>query len=170
MQIKVQASIVLDVSFASNNMCCTPVGEESTNIARHPLVVEESTNSVRHPLVVEESTSSESPSLVVEESANSESLPLVVEESANSVRLEEKTVFDVILADFGMNKVNVIKTIREITGLGLKEAKDLVDNAPSIVASGVDKEKAEYIKYQLSNAGATVEILSISVRPHPVVE
>ncbi|MFU8877581.1 MAG: 50S ribosomal protein L7/L12 [Wenzhouxiangellaceae bacterium] len=71
---------------------------------------------------------------------------------------EEQTEFDVILASFGEKKVNVIKTIRGITGLGLKEAKDLVEGAPSAVKEGVNKEEAEDIKKQLEEAGATVEV------------
>lgn len=71
---------------------------------------------------------------------------------------EEKTEFDVILAAAGANKVNVIKVVRAITGLGLKEAKDLVDGAPKPVKEGVPKAEAEDIKKQLTEAGATVEI------------
>lgn len=71
---------------------------------------------------------------------------------------EEKTEFDVILAAAGDKKINVIKVVREITGLGLKEAKDLVDNAPKPVKEKVSKEEAEAIKAKLVEAGATVEI------------
>ena len=71
---------------------------------------------------------------------------------------EEKTEFDVILANPGANKINVIKVVREITGLGLKEAKDLVDGAPKPVKEGVSKEEAEQIKKKLEEAGASVEI------------
>jgi large subunit ribosomal protein L7/L12 len=71
---------------------------------------------------------------------------------------EEKTEFDVILANPGANKINVIKVVREITGLGLKEAKDLVDGAPKPVKEGVSKDEAEQIKKKLEEAGATVEI------------
>jgi large subunit ribosomal protein L7/L12 len=71
---------------------------------------------------------------------------------------EEKTEFDVILAAAGANKVNVIKVVRAITSLGLKEAKDLVDGAPKPVKEGVPKAEAEDIKKQLTEAGATVEI------------
>ena len=71
---------------------------------------------------------------------------------------EEKTEFDVILANPGANKINVIKVVREITGLGLKEAKDLVDGAPKPVKEGISKEEAEQIKKKLEEAGATVEI------------
>ncbi|GIX22383.1 MAG: 50S ribosomal protein L7/L12 [Gammaproteobacteria bacterium] len=71
---------------------------------------------------------------------------------------EEKDEFDVVLTSFGDNKVNVIKVIRAITGLGLKEAKDLVEGAPSTVKEGVKKDEAEQIKKQLEEAGAKVEI------------
>ena len=71
---------------------------------------------------------------------------------------EEQTEFNVILADFGANKVSVIKAVREITGLGLKEAKDLVDGAPKAVKEGVDKAAAEDAKTKLEAAGAKVEI------------
>ena len=71
---------------------------------------------------------------------------------------EEKTEFDVILTGFGDKKLNVIKVIREITGLGLKEAKDLVEGCPKNVKEGISKEDAEKIKAQLVEAGATVEI------------
>ncbi|EOD01483.1 50S ribosomal protein L7/L12 [Caldisalinibacter kiritimatiensis] len=71
---------------------------------------------------------------------------------------EEKTEFDVILADAGSSKIKVIKAVRGITGLGLKEAKALVDGAPSPVKEGVSKDEAEEIKSQLEEAGATVEL------------
>lgn len=71
---------------------------------------------------------------------------------------EEKTEFDVILQSAGGNKINVIKVVREITALGLKEAKDLVESAPKAVKEGVSKEEAETIKAKLSEAGATVEV------------
>ncbi|MBT4687324.1 MAG: 50S ribosomal protein L7/L12 [Rhodospirillaceae bacterium] len=71
---------------------------------------------------------------------------------------EEKTEFDVILASFGEKKINVIKEIRAITGLGLKEAKDLVESAPKEIKEGVAKDEADKIKEQLEGAGATVEI------------
>jgi large subunit ribosomal protein L7/L12 len=70
----------------------------------------------------------------------------------------EKTTFDVILKEGGQNKIPVIKVIREITGLGLKEAKDLVDGAPKPVKTGVSKEDSEDMKKKLTEAGATVEI------------
>ena len=71
---------------------------------------------------------------------------------------EEKTEFDVILQSIGGNKINVIKVVREVTALGLKEAKDLVEAAPKAVKEGVSKEEAETIKQKLSDAGATVEV------------
>ncbi|WP_439271147.1 50S ribosomal protein L7/L12 [Pseudochrobactrum sp. HB0163] len=71
---------------------------------------------------------------------------------------EEKTEFDVILADGGANKINVIKEVRAITGLGLKEAKDLVEGAPKPVKEGAAKDEAEKIKAQLEAAGAKVEL------------
>ncbi|MBC6405362.1 MAG: 50S ribosomal protein L7/L12 [Rhodospirillales bacterium] len=71
---------------------------------------------------------------------------------------EEKTEFDVILASFGDKKINVIKEIRSITGLGLKEAKELVEAAPKPVKEAVSKEEADKIKEQLEGAGATVEV------------
>ncbi len=71
---------------------------------------------------------------------------------------EEKTEFDVILASFGANKVAVIKAVRSITGLGLKEAKDLVESAPAPLKEGVSKDEAEGVKKQLEEAGATVEV------------
>ncbi|MBQ9080517.1 MAG: 50S ribosomal protein L7/L12 [Clostridia bacterium] len=71
---------------------------------------------------------------------------------------EEKTEFDVILASFGSSKLGVIKVVREITGLGLKDAKDLVEGAPKAIKEGVSKEEAETIKAQLTEAGATVEL------------
>ena len=71
---------------------------------------------------------------------------------------EEKTEFDVVLQAVGGNKINVIKVVREVTALGLKEAKDLVEAAPKAVKEGVSKEEADTIKQKLSDAGATVEV------------
>ncbi len=71
---------------------------------------------------------------------------------------EEKTEFDVILKSFGKNKIQVIKVVREITGLGLKEAKELVESAPKAVKEGVSKEEAEQIKKKLEEVGAEVEL------------
>ncbi len=72
--------------------------------------------------------------------------------------VEEQTEFNVILTAAGANKINVIKVVREITGLGLKEAKDLVDGAPKPVKEGASKEEAEAIKTKLTDAGASVEL------------
>jgi len=71
---------------------------------------------------------------------------------------EEQTEFDVVMSSFGANKVAVIKVVRGITGLGLKEAKDMVEGAPSTVKEGASKEEAEEIKKQLEEAGASVEL------------
>jgi large subunit ribosomal protein L7/L12 len=71
---------------------------------------------------------------------------------------EEKSSFDVVLADAGANKIAVIKVVRDVTGLGLKEAKDLVDGAPKTVKEGAAKEEAEEIKAKFVEAGATVEL------------
>ena len=71
---------------------------------------------------------------------------------------EEKTEFAVVLKEVGANKINVIKAVREVTSLGLKEAKDLVDGAPKTVKDGVSKEEAETIKKKFADAGATVEV------------
>jgi len=71
---------------------------------------------------------------------------------------EEKTEFTVVLKEVGANKINVIKAVREVTSLGLKEAKDLVDGAPKPVKEGVSKEEAENIKKKFTEAGATVEV------------
>lgn len=77
---------------------------------------------------------------------------------AGGAAAEEQTEFNVIMTSFGANKVNVIKVIRGITGLGLKEAKDLVEGAPSTVKEGVSKDEAEKIKKELVEAGAEVDI------------
>ena len=71
---------------------------------------------------------------------------------------EEKSSFDVVLADAGANKIQVIKVVRDATGLGLKEAKDLVDGAPKTVKEGASKEEAEELKAKFEEAGATVEL------------
>ncbi|MBI4463652.1 MAG: 50S ribosomal protein L7/L12 [Acidobacteria bacterium] len=71
---------------------------------------------------------------------------------------EEQTEFNVVLTAIGSNKINVIKTVREVTSLGLKEAKDLVDGAPKTIKEGVSKEEAESLKKKFTEAGATVEI------------
>ncbi len=71
---------------------------------------------------------------------------------------EEKTEFNVIMTNFGSNKINVIKTIRELTGLGLKEAKDMVEAVPATVKEGISKDDAAAIKKKLEEAGASVEV------------
>jgi len=78
--------------------------------------------------------------------------------AAAAAPAEEKTTFDVVLMDAGANKINVIKVVRELTGLGLKEAKDLVEGAPKPVKENVDKKTAEELKKKLADAGATVEV------------
>ena len=78
--------------------------------------------------------------------------------AAPAAAAEEQSEFDVILADAGDKKINVIKEVRAITGLGLKEAKDLVEGAPKPVKEGVEKEEAEKLKAQLEGAGAKVEL------------
>jgi large subunit ribosomal protein L7/L12 len=78
--------------------------------------------------------------------------------AAAAAAAEEKTEFDVIMTSFGSNKVGVIKVIRSITGLGLKEAKDLVEAAPSTVKEGVSKDEAASIKKELEEAGAAVDV------------
>ncbi|HVP50557.1 MAG TPA: 50S ribosomal protein L7/L12 [Terriglobales bacterium] len=78
--------------------------------------------------------------------------------AAGAAPAEEKTEFAVILKEVGANKINVIKAVREVTSLGLKEAKDLVDGAPKPIKEGVSKEEAENIKKKFTDAGATVEV------------
>ncbi len=78
--------------------------------------------------------------------------------AAAAAPAEEKTEFTVILTSAGANKINVIKAVREVTSLGLKEAKDLVDGAPKSIKEGVNKEEAETIKKKFTEAGATVEV------------
>ena len=78
--------------------------------------------------------------------------------AAAAAPAEEKTEFSVILKEVGANKINVIKAVREVTSLGLKEAKDLVDGAPKPVKEGVSKEEAETIKKKFTEAGAVVEV------------
>ncbi len=77
---------------------------------------------------------------------------------AGAAPAEEKTEFSVVLKEVGANKINVIKAVREVTSLGLKEAKDLVDGAPKPIKEGVSKEEAENIKKKFTDAGATVEV------------
>ena len=78
--------------------------------------------------------------------------------AAPAAAAEEKTEFDVILANAGASKLNVIKVVREITGLGLKDAKDLVEGAPKAIKEGASKDEAEAVKKQLEEAGASVEL------------
>jgi large subunit ribosomal protein L7/L12 len=78
--------------------------------------------------------------------------------AAAAAPVEEKTEFSVVLTAAGANKINVIKVVREVTSLGLKEAKDLVDGAPKTVKEGVNKDEAETIKKKFVDAGATVEV------------
>jgi large subunit ribosomal protein L7/L12 len=78
--------------------------------------------------------------------------------AAGAAPAEEKTEFSVVLKEVGSNKINVIKAVREVTNLGLKEAKDLVDGAPKTVKEGVSKDEAENIKKKFTEAGATVEV------------
>jgi large subunit ribosomal protein L7/L12 len=78
--------------------------------------------------------------------------------AAAAAPVEEKTEFTVVLKDVGANKINVIKAVREVTSLGLKEAKDLVDGAPKSIKEGVSKDEAETIKKKFTEAGATVEV------------
>tara|TARA_B110000238_G_C15903026_1_gene342885 strand:+ start:290 stop:670 length:381 start_codon:yes stop_codon:yes gene_type:complete len=78
--------------------------------------------------------------------------------SGDAGAAEEQTEFDVVMSSFGENKVSAIKAVRAITGLGLKEAKDLVESAPASVKEGVSKDESEEVKKQLEEAGATVEI------------
>jgi large subunit ribosomal protein L7/L12 len=78
--------------------------------------------------------------------------------AAGAAPAEEKTEFTVVLKEVGANKINVIKAVREVTSLGLKEAKELVDGAPKNVKEGVSKEEAETIKKKFTDAGATVEV------------
>ena len=78
--------------------------------------------------------------------------------AAGAAPVEEKTEFTVVLKDVGSNKINVIKAVREVTSLGLKEAKDLVDGAPKPIKEGVSKAEAEEIKKKIEEAGGTVEL------------
>jgi len=78
--------------------------------------------------------------------------------AGGDAQAEEQTEFNVVMTNFGGNKINVIKAIRAITGLGLKEAKELVESTPAAVKEGVSKDQAEDVKKQLEEAGATVEV------------
>lgn len=84
--------------------------------------------------------------------------PVAVAAAGGAAAAEEKTEFDVILVDGGANKINAIKEVRTITGLGLKEAKDLVEGAPKELKKGVSKDEAEKLKKQLEAAGCKVEL------------
>jgi large subunit ribosomal protein L7/L12 len=84
--------------------------------------------------------------------------PVVMAGGGGAAPAEEKTEFSVVLKEVGANKINVIKAVREVTSLGLKEAKDLVDGAPKAIKEGVPKEEAETIKKKFTEAGATVEV------------
>ena len=88
----------------------------------------------------------------------SASAPVMMAGAVAGGAAEEKTEFDVVLANAGASKVGVIKAVREVTGLGLKDAKDLVDNAPKALKEGASKEEAEQIKEKLEAAGASVEL------------
>lgn len=83
---------------------------------------------------------------------------VVAAPAAGAAEAEEKTEFDVVLEGFGDNKIQVIKTVRELTNLGLKEAKEVVEGAPKAVVEGVAKDKAEEVKAQLEGAGAAVTL------------
>jgi large subunit ribosomal protein L7/L12 len=85
-------------------------------------------------------------------------MPMMMGAAAPAAEVEEQTEFDVILKGPGANKIGVIKVVRELTGLGLKDAKDLVDNAPKAIKEGVEKAEAEDIKKKLEEAGAEVEM------------
>jgi large subunit ribosomal protein L7/L12 len=91
-------------------------------------------------------------------SASAPTVAAVAAPAEGGGKEEEQTEFDVVLEDFGAKKIQVIKTVREITGLGLKEAKALVDEAPSKVKEALDKSEAEEIQKQLEEAGATVKL------------
>ena len=91
-------------------------------------------------------------------SAAAAAAPAAAVATALAPVVEEKDTFDVILTSAGANKINVIKVVRELTGLGLKEAKDLVDGAPKPVKEGITKDDAEKMKKQLADAGAGVEL------------
>ena len=91
-------------------------------------------------------------------SAAAAAMPVAVAAAAAAPAAEEKTEFDVVLTDAGATKINVIKAVREVTSLGLKEAKDLVEGAPQKIQEGISKADAEAIKKKFEEAGAKVEI------------
>lgn len=93
-----------------------------------------------------------------EEFGVSAAAPVAAAGAAAAAPVEEKTEFDVVLANAGAEKIKVIKVVRELTGLGLKEAKEVVDGAPKTLKEGATKEEAETIKAKLAEVGATVEI------------
>lgn len=95
---------------------------------------------------------------IEEEFGVSAAAPVMVAAGPAAAAAEEKTEFDVVLEGFGDNKIAVIKVVREITGLGLKEAKEVVENAPKAIQEGVAKDKAEEIKAKLEEAGAAVTL------------
>ncbi len=95
---------------------------------------------------------------IEEEFGVSAAAPVAVAAGPVAAAAEEKTDFDVILADVGDKKINVIKVVRELTGLGLKEAKELVESAPKAIKEGASKDDAEAIKAKLEEAGAKVEL------------
>lgn len=84
--------------------------------------------------------------------------PVAMGGAAGAAAVEEQTEFDVILTSAGDQKIKVIKVVRELTGLGLKEAKEVVDNAPKAVKEGISKEEAEEVKAKLTDVGANVEV------------
>ena len=94
----------------------------------------------------------------------SASAPVMMAGAVAGGAAEEKTEFDVVLANAGASKVGVIKAVREVTGLGLKEAKEVVDNAPKTLKEGVSKEEADQIKEKLEAAGATIEVKYFSFK------
>jgi len=96
--------------------------------------------------------------LGVEASAPMMAMPMAGGAAGGGEEVEEKTEFDVILKEMGDKKINVIKVVRSVTGLGLKEAKDLVEGAPSEIKTALPKDEAEALKKQLEEAGATAEI------------
>ncbi len=96
--------------------------------------------------------------LGVSAAAASVAAPAAGAAAAAAPAAEEKTEFSVVLTAVGANKINVIKAVREVTSLGLKEAKDLVDSAPKPIKEGVNKEEAENIRKKFTDAGATVEV------------
>ena len=97
-------------------------------------------------------------SAIEEEFGVTAAAPVAVVAGPAAAAAEEKTEFDVVLVDAGAAKLNVVKVVKEVTGLGLKEAKDMVDGAPKTVKEGASKEDAEALKAKLEEAGAKVEI------------